>query len=165
MIGVRATASITASRRAKVGGRVSRNRPFALGHQRERGVIGDFGRNIEFEGRDIRIAGALERRHRLAGIIGAIAWSLTGQSVEPWRVGRVRCDVCDRRQLQGSRTEVGRICEQCQAEKQAEQRAAKAGIALPPDYDEAPECQENGKPGKNQRGRKGGERRHNLEQV
>ncbi len=69
------------------------------------------------------------------------------------------------RQLQSPRAEVGGKSEQCQAEKQAEQRAAKTGIALPPDHDEASECQQNGKSGKHQRGRKSGEGRHDLKQV
>ncbi len=52
MIGLRAVASITASRRASVG-RVNHRSPLALGHERERGVIGYSRRHIEIERRNI----------------------------------------------------------------------------------------------------------------
>ena len=93
--------------------------PFAFGHKCERGVIGNFGRDIEIERSDIGISCPLERRYRWSGVVRASARAQTRQDVEAGRVGRVGGDVGNCWQPHGAGAEIGRVGEQCQAQKKA----------------------------------------------
>ena len=69
------------------------NVPFAFGHKRERGVIGDFGWGIELERRDIRIGSALKRGYLRPGIIVASTRSQPRKHIKTRGICRVGGDV------------------------------------------------------------------------
>ncbi len=89
MIGVRATASITASRRPGAGRRASTTCHLRFGDERECDVVGELGRHVDFAARNVGISGALQVGGRGARIGDALTRAHARQRLEARRIRRI----------------------------------------------------------------------------
>ena len=123
-------------RRAAAGLRRARidDAPFALGDDRDRGVVGLLRRRV---GDDQRLDVGIGRALLLGGVeagIGdrvGVARAQPRDRLEARRIDRIGGDVVDRRQPVGLDAEIGRIGDQRDADEQRGQRLA-AGRRCPP---------------------------------
>ena len=101
-------------------------------------VIGDLGRNRQFERRHFRIGFALLLGGIETGILNRIGGARTQapDRVEARRIENVGGDVGNRRQLVGLVAKIGRVGEKQPADRDRSDRIAEPAQALPPDRDQ-----------------------------